>query len=185
MSSGQGRSYRRINDTGPPSFRGHHMCNYTTYNRALIFLKGPRRCFDTGPSELVVRALKTCRVEELMHIKSVDAQNPSVVVDTPENSIHLWVPSHRRIANDLNEKECRPVVTKTYPGGYPPCQSDKSIYRFSIWYTRRGEGLLSQRTNGVGMETRRAVCRSITLTNQIIGGVKEALPGFLKGRLIS
>ncbi|GFV24915.1 hypothetical protein TNCV_883811 [Trichonephila clavipes] len=45
--------------------------------------------------------------------------------EAPVNSIHcIGLPSHMWTANDLNEVECRPVVTKTYP----QCQGDKSIY---------------------------------------------------------
>ncbi|GFU60868.1 hypothetical protein TNCV_3372031 [Trichonephila clavipes] len=76
--------------------------------------------------------------------------------------------------NCLNENECRPVVIKAYPGGYPQCQSDSSIDRPSIWCPRYGNGLnlshtglLPQRTNGgVGTRMRSTVYRSATLANQ-------------------
>ncbi|GFX82621.1 hypothetical protein TNCV_1192961 [Trichonephila clavipes] len=45
----QGRSYRRINDTGPPSYRVPNICNYNLTKRAPISKKGHRRNFDTGP----------------------------------------------------------------------------------------------------------------------------------------
>ncbi|GFS69915.1 hypothetical protein TNCV_3102111 [Trichonephila clavipes] len=37
----QGRSSRRINDTGPPSYRSPNMCNYSPTNRAPLSKKGP------------------------------------------------------------------------------------------------------------------------------------------------
>ncbi|GFX18626.1 uncharacterized protein TNCV_3310871 [Trichonephila clavipes] len=39
MELNQGRSYygiSRINDKGPPSYKGHNMCNYSLTNRAFI-----------------------------------------------------------------------------------------------------------------------------------------------------
>ncbi|GFV25034.1 hypothetical protein TNCV_885001 [Trichonephila clavipes] len=47
--SAQWRSYRRINDTGPRSYMGLNMCNYSPTNRALMIEKAPspRRKFDT------------------------------------------------------------------------------------------------------------------------------------------
>ncbi|GFX96170.1 hypothetical protein TNCV_2290591 [Trichonephila clavipes] len=50
----QGRSYcriSRINDTGPSSYRGPNICNYTITNRAFFSKKGPRRSFDTEPNQ--------------------------------------------------------------------------------------------------------------------------------------
>ncbi|GFU89088.1 hypothetical protein TNCV_2895361 [Trichonephila clavipes] len=50
----QGRRYRRmsrINDTGPSSYRGSNMCNYSPTNRVLISKKCPQRNFDTGPPQ--------------------------------------------------------------------------------------------------------------------------------------
>ncbi|GFW69495.1 hypothetical protein TNCV_488411 [Trichonephila clavipes] len=49
--------------------------------------------------------------------------------DTPVNSFHYFVSSHMLTANYLNEKERQPVVIKTYSGGYPQYQSDRSIDR--------------------------------------------------------
>ncbi|GFV39356.1 hypothetical protein TNCV_1230581 [Trichonephila clavipes] len=40
----------RINDTGPSSYRGPNMCNYSPTNRALISKKAPQRSFDTEPT---------------------------------------------------------------------------------------------------------------------------------------
>ncbi|GFY35007.1 hypothetical protein TNCV_5043831 [Trichonephila clavipes] len=37
----QGCSYRRINDTGPTSYRGPNMCNYSPTHRAPISKKRP------------------------------------------------------------------------------------------------------------------------------------------------
>ncbi|GFU47740.1 hypothetical protein TNCV_4464911 [Trichonephila clavipes] len=44
-----GRSYRRINDTGPPIYRGPKLCNSSPTNSAFISKKGPQKNFDTGP----------------------------------------------------------------------------------------------------------------------------------------
>ncbi|GFU15181.1 hypothetical protein TNCV_4558941 [Trichonephila clavipes] len=38
---GQGSSYRRINDMGPPSYRGPNMCNYSTTNKVFFLKKRP------------------------------------------------------------------------------------------------------------------------------------------------
>ncbi|GFV18156.1 hypothetical protein TNCV_169591 [Trichonephila clavipes] len=61
----------------------------------------------------------------------------------------------------LNEKECRPVVIKAYPRGYSQCQSDRSIDRPFIWYTRYSDlidfshnGLLSQEPMELGPRRR-------------------------------
>ncbi|GFW69494.1 hypothetical protein TNCV_488401 [Trichonephila clavipes] len=93
--------------------------------------------------------------------------------------------------NYLNEKERRPVVIKTYPRGYPQCQSDKSIDRPSMCCTRLGGGiyliradLLSKKTTEVGTKkTWSAVCRSTTLTSQILLGRERdpVLRGVSKG----
>ncbi|GFT91476.1 hypothetical protein TNCV_4286251 [Trichonephila clavipes] len=47
------RSYRRINDTGFPSYRGPNMCNYSPTNRAPVPKKRPRRNFDTASLQCV------------------------------------------------------------------------------------------------------------------------------------
>ncbi|GFU51842.1 hypothetical protein TNCV_3733551 [Trichonephila clavipes] len=48
----QGRSYRRIsriNDTGPPSYRGPNMCNCSRLIRLPCLKKDPERIFIQGP----------------------------------------------------------------------------------------------------------------------------------------
>ncbi|GFX13131.1 hypothetical protein TNCV_2357871 [Trichonephila clavipes] len=70
--------------------------------------------------------------------------------DTPVKNIHCWVLSHVWAANYLNEKEYRPVVLKTNPGGYPQCQSDRSIKRLSIWKTSLYSSSLKTRDRGCG-----------------------------------
>ncbi|GFW47941.1 hypothetical protein TNCV_2401281 [Trichonephila clavipes] len=51
----QGRSYRSINDTGPPSYRGL-TCVITESLTGLLFVKkGHRRSFDTGPIQNKLR----------------------------------------------------------------------------------------------------------------------------------
>ncbi|GFV14160.1 hypothetical protein TNCV_526341 [Trichonephila clavipes] len=47
LSPDQGRSYHRISDTGPPSYRDPSMRNYNLTNRAFISKVGPRRNYDT------------------------------------------------------------------------------------------------------------------------------------------
>ncbi|GFX66015.1 hypothetical protein TNCV_14361 [Trichonephila clavipes] len=92
----------------------------------------------------------------------------------------MWTPNY------LTEKECSPVIIETYPVGYSKRGSVKMIYRPTRWYTRHGDvfgfsrpGLLSPRTNGVGTKIH------CVLQSEIIGGVKEARPGCLKGKLES
>ncbi|GFU91475.1 hypothetical protein TNCV_2542431 [Trichonephila clavipes] len=51
----QGRSYRRINDTGALSYRGPNMGNYSLTNRASISKKEPRRNFDSRPPHRAFR----------------------------------------------------------------------------------------------------------------------------------
>ncbi|GFV14144.1 hypothetical protein TNCV_526181 [Trichonephila clavipes] len=48
--AGRKRSYRRIIDTGPPSYKVPNMCNCSPTNRALKSGKEPRRNFDTVPT---------------------------------------------------------------------------------------------------------------------------------------
>ncbi|GFX55530.1 hypothetical protein TNCV_268181 [Trichonephila clavipes] len=51
----QERSYRRIDDTGPPSYRGPNTCKYSPPTRAPISKKGHRRNFDTGRPQCWLR----------------------------------------------------------------------------------------------------------------------------------
>ncbi|GFV08473.1 hypothetical protein TNCV_2936891 [Trichonephila clavipes] len=84
-------------------------------------------------------------------------------------------------ADYLIEKECKPVVKKIYRG-----QSGRSIDRLPIWCASYGDGLdvsrtdlLSQRTNGAGTKTRRAICRSPMLVNQrLLGAGKSPTQSF-------
>ncbi|GFX30540.1 hypothetical protein TNCV_3461911 [Trichonephila clavipes] len=49
MISNQGRNYRGINDTGPPSYRGSNMCNYSPLTRLPYLKKDPERILIQGP----------------------------------------------------------------------------------------------------------------------------------------
>ncbi|GFY18282.1 hypothetical protein TNCV_2046881 [Trichonephila clavipes] len=48
LDNEQGRSYHRIKDTGPPSYRSPNMCNYSPTNRAPISKKGPEGILIQG-----------------------------------------------------------------------------------------------------------------------------------------
>ncbi|GFW70637.1 histone-lysine N-methyltransferase SETMAR [Trichonephila clavipes] len=55
MALRQGRSYRRIsriNDTGPPSYRGPNMYNYSPTTMASMSKKGPRREHESQVAEI-------------------------------------------------------------------------------------------------------------------------------------